>query len=1437
MKDCRKKAAFPKAVLSVILAILLVVSPLVSYAEDGDGEATVADNSPSIGISAEAEKDSSDTAEKEEAESEDGTEAEEVFSEELEISSEEELRAFAQRVNDGDSMSGVLVKLTGNISVAGDTLWVPIGNDAMTPFSGVFDGQGYKVEGFQVSNDVNGGLFGFLLNAKIRNLTLTNFTAGNSTGGMFFSAIGTSVEMSRGQTNGITTMGFNPKPVAGTDMWGPSYARSITLSDVNGVYTINFAADLAYIADQVNSGADDFDGYTISLAQNLNMTGGTWTPIGDYATSKPFKGRFVGNGMTIEGLDNALFGYTEGATISKVALEDSNVTATDESCGILINIADSSVISQIEILNSNIDATITSPTYNTLSGTGGVIGSMGVEFTGSGYAAISQIFVKDTHVKGDDGVVGGIVGFAEAVSISECVIYGGSVTNTAGDEASGIAGIFGNAAFAGGMRDCLVVGTDFGSATKFSGLTWLETNQASVSNNVVSDIRSSVTPSAASTSAYIGVGSTNQEGGGLQYNFTDSPLGYRFIDDPDGISMDGIVNNYWDSQRDLPTGLLYDLPSGKDYNQAMSTATLTNGTWLPNQESWTATENFYPQLSSLARLTWNTDVPLVSAVASLALVPSSVEDNYVVGAGELFLPGQIQVDESYKTINWFGYDALVSSGQLKKISVAGGVVLSATGANVTISNITAEIDGYVKRFDNVTVADITLAFSHSSPAKDEIVDETLPTITVVFDELIAENPLASGKLAELQVLAGSQYVQHEVFYLDSTIETPSRFAVGTDGAGKGQAVFTLGSALRPGKEYRLVLPSGAVQQQGNDRALSEHIEIDFSTAEVGKPIINFTKELVFPLDQVFATGDLLSNVVIKDFDGALMYDGAAGSSPITPQEYTGPLWDNTNTNKSQKDILDSMPVSSIRYVIADPDTFDVSVREAGTYHIYIIAKNAKGKGAYRVMPFTLQGSPEWINKPDPVVHIQWTKDKQAFIDAAKQNAIAAIPQKNGSSVPCSVEVVFNEQDWLSSLAFTEGPFTIETQVMASDNTGAVTTSVPVTVFLDKPLYYTLTPSPITMSFSTPRQVEERINLLAINFNRNIVKYDHWDNDYRKPRLYYVDVYSDPQIVTDCQLAKCPYSNHPEDVVNSIFAVNIVQTPGAEITSFWGTAMAELDAAVAGDSTKESDYPYSKNIVRVSPQTYRMPAFVPEYLKKQEYGRMEVNYGDYRWNLYSNTLDVWNIWGDEYNLEATLDSVDNGAGNAIQVKFVQEGRLFGTVEFDISMEAARKLAPNLPDENLGLYRYDGRTRELVLISDVIVEDGKWASALLQDIYPTAYVLKTKGSGDVMVSSGPDELIQFYVHTKVVDPDTRMISDGDPELVTLPTDRTELINLITGQVSQELLGIGTAGEGGAESPNDPPRSGLPLTAIIIAAIIILLAGGSVAAVVLIRRREGK
>lgn len=92
---------------------------------------------------------------------------------EFTISTAEEFAGLAQLVNNGNSLSGIKIGLNHNLDLNGYE-WIPVGIN--TTFDGVFNGNGYTIYNFKMSdgNFKNIGVFG-ANNGIIQNLNVTDF--------------------------------------------------------------------------------------------------------------------------------------------------------------------------------------------------------------------------------------------------------------------------------------------------------------------------------------------------------------------------------------------------------------------------------------------------------------------------------------------------------------------------------------------------------------------------------------------------------------------------------------------------------------------------------------------------------------------------------------------------------------------------------------------------------------------------------------------------------------------------------------------------------------------------------------------------------------------------------------------------------------------------------------------------------------------------------------------------------------------------------------------------------------------------------------------------------------------------------------------------------------------------------------------------------------
>lgn len=123
------------------------------------------------------------------------------------------------------------------------------------------------------------------------------------------------------------------------EIWDGSAEEPETDPDDANTYLITTPAELAWVAEQVNSRTEYFEGKTILLMNDIDLSGSYWTPVGNVTaySTVTFKGTFDGQNHTISNLtasDDAagyaaagLFGSILG-TVKNVTLKDVNIRST-----------------------------------------------------------------------------------------------------------------------------------------------------------------------------------------------------------------------------------------------------------------------------------------------------------------------------------------------------------------------------------------------------------------------------------------------------------------------------------------------------------------------------------------------------------------------------------------------------------------------------------------------------------------------------------------------------------------------------------------------------------------------------------------------------------------------------------------------------------------------------------------------------------------------------------------------------------------------------------------------------------------------------------------------------------------------------------------------------------------------------------------------------
>lgn len=221
---------------------------------------------------------------------------------------------------------------------------------------------------------------------------------------------------------------------------------SAAAADENNVYSISSAEELAWFAQQVNSGSGAE--YNARLTADITLNNKLWTPIGLSTAGKQYKGTFDGNGHYINDLycngsgNQGLFGYGNACTIKDLGVRGEVISDKIYAAGILAQGTGTAKVTGC-VNYASVTGAATTATANCC--TGGVAGTLAATGT-----------IKDCYnigtVRGFGKFVGGLMGGNTSAAKPENCYNAGRVINTS-DNATALSNT-GSLGYTGTAANC-----------------------------------------------------------------------------------------------------------------------------------------------------------------------------------------------------------------------------------------------------------------------------------------------------------------------------------------------------------------------------------------------------------------------------------------------------------------------------------------------------------------------------------------------------------------------------------------------------------------------------------------------------------------------------------------------------------------------------------------------------------------------------------------------------------------------------------------------------------------------------------------------------------------------------------------------------------------------------------------------------------------------
>ena len=288
-----------------------------------------------------------------------------------------------------------------------------------------------------------GSIFSDFIIMEIRSFTASKTGMHSSRIKIYVNGEEADIHMSSDSISDSDIISYSVQYGNGTLQWDGDTDISWYEADKDKYY-IHTKEELAGLAYLVNYGEDDFKNKIIKLADDIDLSGEIWVPIGKM-DGYGFSGTFDGQDFVISGLDVSvkddisfygLFGYITNATVENVNLENINVNANIDD-----NLADEFFVGSLagKAVSCNINNIRVNGSMTVNGGSDICVGGM----IGRSYSNIIQNIISDIDINSDSFNIGGIIGALNYDRIINAVNLGDicSTNQSSGSTAPRVAGM------------------------------------------------------------------------------------------------------------------------------------------------------------------------------------------------------------------------------------------------------------------------------------------------------------------------------------------------------------------------------------------------------------------------------------------------------------------------------------------------------------------------------------------------------------------------------------------------------------------------------------------------------------------------------------------------------------------------------------------------------------------------------------------------------------------------------------------------------------------------------------------------------------------------------------------------------------------------------------------------------------------------------------